>query len=68
MEISVLTQVTREFETFGGADTLAVVTLTVLEGILSIDNSLVLAILVRTLPKEQQKNTLKGINTLTNMN
>ena len=58
MEISVLTQVTREFQTLGGADTLAVVTLTVLEGILSVDNSLVLAILVRTLPKEQQKKAL----------
>ena len=58
MESSVLTKVTLEFQTLGGADGLAMVTLTVLEGILSVDNSLVLAILVRTLPKEQQKKAL----------
>ena len=58
MDSSILTQVTREFQTLGGADGLAIVTLTVLEGILSVDNSLVLAILVRTLPKEQQKKAL----------
>lgn len=40
------------------ADSLIVLTLAGLEGILSVDNSLVLAILVRTLPKEQQKKAL----------
>jgi YkoY family integral membrane protein len=58
MESSVLIQVTTELQTFGGSDTLAVLTLAILEGILSVDNSLVLAILVRTLPKEQQKKAL----------
>ena len=58
METSVLMQVSREFQVFSAADGLAVVTLTILEGILSVDNSLVLAILVRTLPKEQRKKAL----------
>jgi len=58
METSLLIQASQEFQTFSGADGLAVVTLAVLEGILSVDNSLVLAILVRTLPKEQQKKAL----------
>jgi YkoY family integral membrane protein len=58
MEISVLAQVTQEFQALGGADALSLATLAVLEGILSVDNSLVLAILVRTLPKEQQKKAL----------
>ncbi len=58
MESSVLIQVARELQTFGAADTLAIATLAVLEGILSVDNSLVLAILVRTLPREQQKKAL----------
>ena len=58
MESSVLIQVTNELQTFGGSDSLAVLTLAILEGILSVDNSLVLAILVRTLPKEQQKKAL----------
>ena len=58
MEISVLTQIMQEFQALGGADALSIATLAVLEGILSVDNSLVLAILVRTLPKEQQKKAL----------
>ena len=58
METSILIQVTRELQALGGADTFAIATLAVLEGILSVDNSLVLAILVRTLPKEQQKRAL----------
>lgn len=58
VETSILTQVISEFQALGGADTLAIATLAVLEGILSVDNSLVLAILVRTLPKEQQKKAL----------
>ena len=58
METSVLMQVSQEFQAFSAADGLAVVTLAILEGILSVDNSLVLAILVRTLPKEQRKKAL----------
>lgn len=58
METSILIQLTQEFQTLSGADGLAVLTLAILEGILSVDNSLVLAILVRTLPKEQQKKAL----------
>jgi len=58
MENSVLMQVAQEFQAFGGADVLAIATLAILEGILSVDNSLVLAILVRTLPKDQQKKAL----------
>ncbi len=58
METSILMQVSKEFQAFSAADGLTVVTLAILEGILSVDNSLVLAILVRTLPKEQQKKAL----------
>jgi len=58
METSLLMQLTQEFQALSGADALAVFTLAILEGILSDDNSLVLAILVRTLPKEQQKKAL----------
>ena len=58
METSLLMQLTQEFQALSGADALAVFTLAILEGILSVDNSLVLAILVRTLPKEQQKKAL----------
>ena len=58
METSVLMQLTQEFQSLSGADGLAVLTLAVLEGILSVDNSLVLAILVRTLPQEQRKKAL----------
>ena len=58
METSILIQAGQEFQALSGADGLAVVTLAILEGILSVDNSLVLAILVRTLPKEQQKKAL----------
>jgi YkoY family integral membrane protein len=58
METSLLMQLTQEFQALSGADALAVFTLAILEGILSVDNSLVLAILVRTLPKEQKKKAL----------
>lgn len=58
METSLMLQVSQEFQALSGADGLAVVTLAVLEGILSVDNSLVLAILVRTLPKKEQKRAL----------
>jgi YkoY family integral membrane protein len=58
METSLLVQLTHEFQALSGTDGLAVATLAILEGILSVDNSLVLAILVRTLPKAQQKKAL----------
>jgi len=58
METSLLMQLSHEFQALSGADGLAVLTLAILEGILSVDNSLVLAILVRTLPKGQQKKAL----------
>jgi len=58
METSFLMQLSQEFHAFSGTDGLAIFTLAILEGILSVDNSLVLAILVRTLPKEQQKKAL----------
>ena len=58
METSILMQVSQEFQAFSAADGLTIVTLAILEGVLSVDNSLVLAILVRTLPKEQQKKAL----------
>jgi YkoY family integral membrane protein len=58
MESSLLFQFNQEIQALSGADGLAVVTLAILEGILSVDNSLVLAIMVRTLPKKQQKKAL----------
>ena len=58
MESSLVLQITQEFQALSGSDGLAIMTLAILEGILSVDNSLVLAILVRTLPKEQQKKAL----------
>jgi YkoY family integral membrane protein len=51
-------EITREIYSLEAVDALTVLTLAVLEGILSVDNSLVLAILVRSLPKEQQKRAL----------
>ncbi|MEM5786897.1 MAG: TerC family protein [Syntrophobacteraceae bacterium] len=53
-----IAEVTRDFYALQPMDGLTVLTLAVLEGILSVDNSLVLAILVRSLPKEQQKKAL----------
>jgi len=58
METSFMMQLSLEFQALSGADGLAVLTLAILEGVLSVDNSLVLAILVRTLPKAQQKKAL----------
>ena len=59
MESTLFIQISQEFHALSGGDGLAIVTLAVLEGILSVDNSLVLAILVRTLPtKEQLKKAL----------
>ena len=53
-----VSEITREIYSLEAVDGLTVLTLAVLEGILSVDNSLVLAILVRSLPKEQQKRAL----------
>jgi YkoY family integral membrane protein len=50
--------ITQEIYSLQAVDALTVVTLAALESILSVDNSLVLAILVRSLPKEQQKKAL----------
>ena len=58
MEFLSLSQLGQEITSFSSGDGLAIATLAILEGILSVDNSLVLAILVRTLPKEQQKKAL----------
>jgi YkoY family integral membrane protein len=58
MDTSLMMQASQELHTLSGADGLAVITLAILEGILSVDNSLVLAIMVRSLPKEQQKKAL----------
>jgi YkoY family integral membrane protein len=58
METSLMMQFNQELHALSGADGLAVVTLAILEGILSVDNSLVLAIMVRSLPKVQQKKAL----------
>ena len=46
METSLLMQISHEFQALSGADGLAVLTLAILEGILSVDNSLVLAIFI----------------------
>ncbi|MCE5242335.1 MAG: TerC family protein [Desulfobacteraceae bacterium] len=53
-----LAGIARDAQSFEPVDGLTVLTLAALEGILSVDNSLVLAILVRSLPKEQQKKAL----------
>ena len=53
-----IAEITREIYSLQPVDALTVLTLAALEGILSVDNSLVLAILVRSLPKEQQKKAL----------
>lgn len=53
-----LSGITREMYSLQAGDALTVLALAALEGILSVDNSLVLAILVRSLPKDQQKKAL----------
>jgi RNase P protein component len=58
MDFPIFSQVVLEIRAFAFADALTVAALAVLEGIFSVDNSLVLAILVRTLPKKQQKKAL----------
>jgi YkoY family integral membrane protein len=58
MNAELFTQILSELHSFQPIDLLTIATLAVLEGILSVDNALVLAILVRTLPKHQQKKAL----------
>jgi YkoY family integral membrane protein len=58
MGTELILELTREIHALEPVDALTVLTLAVLEGILSVDNSLVLAILVRSLPKRQQKRAL----------
>jgi YkoY family integral membrane protein len=53
-----LAQISGEMHSLKAVDALTIMTLAALEGILSVDNSLVLAILARSLPKEQQKKAL----------
>jgi YkoY family integral membrane protein len=55
---NLILQIIREFHALVPLDLLTIATLTVLEGILSVDNALVLAILVRTLPPEQRRKAL----------
>jgi YkoY family integral membrane protein len=55
---TLFTQLLTELYSLRAMDLLTVATLAVLEGILSVDNALVLAILVRTLPKHQQQRAL----------
>ncbi len=58
MDLQIVQTMVAEAQGLAGTDMIAIGTLAILEGILSVDNSLVLAILVRTLPKEQQKKAL----------
>lgn len=58
MDLNILQTIAFEAQSFASTDLLAVGMLAVLEGILSVDNSLVLAILVRGLPRHQQKKAL----------
>lgn len=51
-------QLVHEFHLFGPVDLLTVLTLGILEGILSVDNALVLAILVRELPERLRTRAL----------
>ena len=58
MDFSFGGQLVSELKNFSPPDLLTIGTLAVLEGILSVDNSLVLAILVRSLPEAQRKKAL----------
>jgi YkoY family integral membrane protein len=55
---SILTQLGSEASSLGALDALSITTLALLEGILSVDNALVLAILVRHLPHDQRRKGL----------
>ncbi len=58
MGFEIFTHIVQEFGQLVPMDAMAITTLALLEGILSVDNALVLAILVRELPKVQQKKAL----------
>jgi YkoY family integral membrane protein len=58
MDSALLAQIISEFHSLQFLDGVTILSLAVLEGILSVDNSLVLAIMVRNLPKEQQRKAL----------
>jgi YkoY family integral membrane protein len=58
VDLQIIQTMIAEAQSLAGTDLIAIGTLAILEGILSVDNSLVLAILVRTLPKEQQRKAL----------
>lgn len=58
MDGELLKQLVHEMHAFAPIDLLTVATLAMLEGILSVDNALVLAILVKPLSKEKQKRAL----------
>lgn len=58
MDLQIVQTMVAEAQSFTTTDCIAIGTLAILEGILSVDNSLVLAILVRTLPKNQQRKAL----------
>lgn len=58
METGIFTQILEEFARLAPLDAVTVATLAVLEGILSVDNALVLAILVRALPEQQRRKAL----------
>ncbi|HON62866.1 MAG TPA: TerC family protein [Deltaproteobacteria bacterium] len=58
MDLQIVQTMVAEAQSLAGTDLIAIGTLAILEGILSVDNSLVLAILVRTLPKNQQRKAL----------
>jgi len=55
---ALLAHITAEFAAYGPTELITIATLTLLEGILSVDNALVLAILVRGLPRPLQKRAL----------
>lgn len=58
MELTLFGQISQDFANFVPLDLLTIGTLAVLEGLLSVDNALVLAILVRNLPETQRKRAL----------
>lgn len=58
MESALLARLATEIHTFVPLDLLTVGTLAILEGVLSVDNALVLAILIRALPPRQQRKAL----------
>ncbi|GLI33327.1 TerC family protein [Desulforhabdus amnigena] len=58
MESSLFSHIVSQFHMLAFVDILPIATLAILEGILSVDNALVLAILIRTLPKDKQRKAL----------